>query len=125
MSLAWAFSVVELPGIEPVSGCWFLSRTGTELRNDIHWDSPELTSVDSECAQNVPSQCLDYMWRAKWAASNLISDMGCSSTPLAHLDDRIQETNNHRREVLGMGRTCADDLSRVDRLQAWVRVARA
>ena len=23
---------VELPGIEPVSGCWSLSRTGTEVR---------------------------------------------------------------------------------------------
>jgi hypothetical protein len=50
---------VELPGIEPVSGCWPLSQTGTELRNDIDCDSPELTSVDSECAQNVPSESLD------------------------------------------------------------------
>jgi hypothetical protein len=47
---------VELPGIEPVSGCWSLSRTGAELRNNIRCDSPELTSVDTECAQNVPSQ---------------------------------------------------------------------
>ena len=45
---------VELPGIEPVSGCWSMSRTCTELRNDISCDSPELTSVDTECAQNVP-----------------------------------------------------------------------
>jgi hypothetical protein len=52
--------VVELPGIEPVSGCWSLSRTGTELRNDMNCDSPELTSVDSECAQNVPSRSLDW-----------------------------------------------------------------
>jgi hypothetical protein len=50
---------VELPGIEPVSGCWSLSRAGTELRNDTDCDSPELTSVDTECAQNVPSQSLD------------------------------------------------------------------
>jgi hypothetical protein len=50
---------VELPGIEPVSGCWSLSRAGTELRNDTYCDSPELTSVDTECAQNVPSQSLD------------------------------------------------------------------
>ena len=50
---------VELPGTEPVSGCWSLSRTGTELRNDIRCDSPELTSVDTECTQNVPSQSLD------------------------------------------------------------------
>src|SRR5260370_39180283 len=35
---------LELPGIEPVSGCWSLSRTGAELQNDI-CDSPELTSV--------------------------------------------------------------------------------
>ena len=49
-----SISSVELPGIEPVSGCWSLSRTGTELRNDIKCDSPELTSVDTECAQNVP-----------------------------------------------------------------------
>jgi hypothetical protein len=47
-------------GIEPISGCWSLSRTGTELRNDIECDSPELTSVDTECAQNVPSQSLDW-----------------------------------------------------------------
>ena len=45
---------VELPGIEPVSGCWSLSRTGTELRNHIDCDSPKLTSVDIKCAQNVP-----------------------------------------------------------------------
>jgi hypothetical protein len=51
--------LVELPGIEPVSGCWSLSRTGTELRNDIAHDSPELTSVDPECAQNVPTQSHD------------------------------------------------------------------
>jgi hypothetical protein len=51
--------LVELPGIEPVSGCWSLSRAGTELRNDTYCDSPELTSVDTECAQNVPSQSLD------------------------------------------------------------------
>jgi hypothetical protein len=51
---------VELPGIEPVPGCWSLSRTGTELQNDNSCDSPELTSVDSECAQNVPSQSLDW-----------------------------------------------------------------
>jgi hypothetical protein len=49
----------ELPGIEPVSGCWSRSRTGTELRNDIHRDSSELISVDNECAHNVPSQSLD------------------------------------------------------------------
>jgi hypothetical protein len=54
-----AYSSVELPGIEPVSGCWSLSRTGTELRNDMKCDSPELTSVDTECAQNVPSQSFD------------------------------------------------------------------
>ena len=48
--------LVELPGIEPVSGCWSLSRTGTELRNDMNCDSPELTSVDPECAQSVPTQ---------------------------------------------------------------------
>ena len=47
-------------GIEPISGCWSLSRTGTELRNDIECDSPESTSVDTECAQNVPSQSLDW-----------------------------------------------------------------
>ena len=52
-------SFVELPGIETVSGCWSLSRAGTELRNDTYCDSPELTSVDTECAQNVPSQSLD------------------------------------------------------------------
>jgi hypothetical protein len=50
---------VELPGIEPVSGCWSVSRTSSELRNDMLCDSPELTSVDTECAQNVPSQSLD------------------------------------------------------------------
>ena len=50
---------VELPGIEPVSGCWSLSRTGSELVNDSDCDSPELTSVDTECAQSVPSQSLD------------------------------------------------------------------
>jgi hypothetical protein len=50
--------VVELPGIEPVSASWSQSRTGTELRNDIDCDSPELTSVDTQCAQNVPSQSL-------------------------------------------------------------------
>jgi hypothetical protein len=48
--------VVELPGIEPVSGCWSVSRTGTELLNDIDCDSPQLTSFDTECAQNVPTQ---------------------------------------------------------------------
>jgi hypothetical protein len=53
------YFIVELPGIEPVSGCWSLSRAGTELRNDTYCDSPELTSVDTECAQNVPSQSLD------------------------------------------------------------------
>src|ERR1700757_573505 len=58
VALTSAFSV-ELPGIEPVSGCWSLSRTGTELRNDIAHDSPELTSVDLECAQNVPSSACD------------------------------------------------------------------
>jgi len=57
-ALTSVFSV-ELPGIEPISGCWSLSRTGTELRNDMHCDSPELISVDSECAQNVPSQSHD------------------------------------------------------------------
>jgi len=46
---------VELPGIEPVSGCWSLSRTGAELRNDIRCVSPELTSVDTECAQMCPA----------------------------------------------------------------------
>jgi hypothetical protein len=30
-------------GIEPISGCWSLSRTGTEMRNDIECDSPEST----------------------------------------------------------------------------------
>ena len=45
---------VELPGIEPVSGRWSVCRTGTELRNDIHPDSPELSSLDTKCAQNVP-----------------------------------------------------------------------
>ena len=59
MSLNLGLLSVELPRIEPVSGCWSLSRTGTELRNDIHCDSTELTSVDSECAQNVPSRPLD------------------------------------------------------------------
>jgi len=54
-SLIFGPSVVELPGIEPVSGRWSLPRTGAELRNDIKCDSPELTSVDTECAQNVPS----------------------------------------------------------------------
>jgi glycine/D-amino acid oxidase-like deaminating enzyme len=54
-----ASSLVELPGIEPVAGCWSLSRTGTELRNDIPCDSPELTSVDTECAQNVPTRSVD------------------------------------------------------------------
>ncbi len=47
---------VDLPGIEPVSGCWSVSRTGTELRNDIDCDSPELTCMDTECAHIVPSQ---------------------------------------------------------------------
>ena len=61
---------MELPGIEPVSQAWSQGRTGAELRNDIDCDSPELTSFDSECAQNVPNQCLDYMWRAKWKANN-------------------------------------------------------
>jgi hypothetical protein len=51
--------LVELPGIEPVSPSWSMSQTGTELPNDIPCDSPELTSVDTECAQNVPSQSLD------------------------------------------------------------------
>ena len=50
---------VELPGIEPVSGCWSLSRAGTELRNDTGRDSPEFTSEDTECAQKVPSQYVD------------------------------------------------------------------
>ncbi len=50
---------VELPGIEPVSASWSQVRTGAELRNDILCDSPELTSLTSECAQNVPSQSLD------------------------------------------------------------------
>jgi hypothetical protein len=50
---------VELPGIEPVSGCWSRSRTGTGLRNDIQCDASELNSVDSECAQNAPSQSFD------------------------------------------------------------------
>ena len=45
---------VELPGIDPVSASWSQSRTGTDLRNDISCDSPELTSADTECAQNVP-----------------------------------------------------------------------
>jgi hypothetical protein len=40
----------------PFLGAGSLSQTGTELRNDMHCDSPELTSVDTECAQNVPSQ---------------------------------------------------------------------
>jgi hypothetical protein len=42
---------VELPGIEPVSRSWSLSQTGTELRNDIWCNSPEMTSVDTKCAQ--------------------------------------------------------------------------
>ena len=57
-ALTSVFSV-ELPGIKPVAGCWSLSRTGTELRNDMRCDSPGLTSVDTECAQSVPSQPLD------------------------------------------------------------------
>ena len=35
------------------------SGAGLELGNDIDCDSPELTSVDNECAQNVPTQPLD------------------------------------------------------------------
>jgi hypothetical protein len=49
---------VELPRIEPVSGCRSLSQTCTELRNDIDCDSTKFTSVDTECAQNVPSRSL-------------------------------------------------------------------
>ena len=44
---------------EPVSGRWSLSRAGTELRNDPYCDSPELTSVDTECAQYVPTPTHD------------------------------------------------------------------
>ena len=54
IALTSIFSV-ELPGIEPVSGCWWMRQTDYEQRNDMHCDSAELTSVDSECAQNVPS----------------------------------------------------------------------
>ena len=50
---------VELPGIEPVSGCWSRGRTRSDLQNDIPCDSPELTSVDTERAQNAPSQSFD------------------------------------------------------------------
>ena len=71
MALALAFSsLVELPGIEPVSGCWSLSRTCAELRNDIWCDSPELTSVDTECAQNVPKEAPRLTARMMWAASH-------------------------------------------------------
>ena len=54
MALTSIFSV-ELPGIEPVSVCWSPSRTDTELRNHIEGDSPELTSLDTECAQKCPT----------------------------------------------------------------------
>ena len=46
---------MELPGIEPVSPCWSQGRTRSELRNYIICDSPELTSMDTDCAQNVPT----------------------------------------------------------------------
>ena len=52
------YEVVELPGIEPVSGCWYVSRTSAELRNDSYCDSTELTYMDTDCAQDVPSQSL-------------------------------------------------------------------
>jgi hypothetical protein len=55
------FLSVELPGIEPVSECWSLSQTYAELRTDITCDSPELTSVDAECVQNVPSKFVDRL----------------------------------------------------------------
>jgi hypothetical protein len=57
VALTSIFSV-ELPGIEPVSGCWSLSRTCAELRNDIYCDSTKFTTVDTECAQNVPGRSL-------------------------------------------------------------------
>ena len=40
-------------GIEPISGCWSLSRTGTELRNDIacdHQNRPLWTLSVPKCA---------------------------------------------------------------------------
>ncbi len=50
---------VELPGIEPVSACWPMTQSGAELGNDVDHDSPELTSMDPKCAQNVPTESRD------------------------------------------------------------------
>jgi hypothetical protein len=63
-------------------------------RNDIQCDSPELTSVDTECAQNVPSQSLD---RQRICASRRSSDIGCSSTTLVSSDAKINRRIANRR----------------------------
>ena len=73
------FFLVELPGIEPILGCWPLSRTGTELRNDIDCDSTELTSVDIKCAQNVPSDSVDCQRACDVSArKTLMRDISCN-----------------------------------------------
>ena len=74
-------ALVELPGIEPVSECWSLSQTCAELRNDIDCDSPELTSVDTGCAQNVPSQSSRLTAHVMWDASHPTVGAADGSTP--------------------------------------------
>ena len=80
MTGLYSHSLVELPGIEPVSGCWSLSRTATELRNDMRCDSPELTSVNTVCAQNVPSSACDDSERLRRSSSEL-KEMGSTRQP--------------------------------------------
>jgi hypothetical protein len=53
--LTCTFSV-ELPGIEPVSWCWSLAQIGAEKRNDADCNSPESTSMNIKCADNVPAK---------------------------------------------------------------------
>ena len=58
-----------------------MSQTCAEVRNDIDCDSPELTTVDTGCAQNVPSQSSRLTARAMWAASHPTVGAADGSTP--------------------------------------------